>query len=382
MQQGPVYLVLADGSVFEGKAFGAPLSDIRFGEVVFTTGMTGWQETLTDPSYKGQILCQTFPAVGNYGFNSQDNDSGRGWPAAYVVREWCAHPSNFRCEETVDAWLKKQGIPGICCIDTRALTRRLRSGGTKNGALLAKLPASLNALLRELKSAKPLAGAVYAASRGTPQVIAPDSLSEHAAPHPAQVPVRRAGADGRTRRVVLYDYGVKNTIVRHLSQRGCEVMIVPCGTPAVQAASLNPDGFVLSNGPGDPAEYANLSATVRELVKLGKPLFGICLGHQLLAHAMGARTAKLPFGHRGANQPVIELASGKTFITSQNHDYTVLEESVPAGVGRVSWINANDGSVEGVEYPDFNCFSVQFYPESYTGPQDTENLFDRFAGSL
>lgn len=357
MNSKNAYLILADGTIFTGKQFGA--EGPAEGELVFTTAMTGYQETLTDPGYTGQIVCQTFPAMGNYGLNSEDSESGRVWPTGYVVREWCEHPSNFRCETDLDAYLKKHRVPGIYGIDTRALTRRLRREGTINAMLLSEVPEDTDKTLDHIKGITPLKGAVRRVSRGAVQVY-PAGNARH--------------------RVVMYDYGAKEAIIRALNERGIEVVAVPCDFPADEAAALCPDGFMLSNGPGDPADAPELADIVKEIVAFGKPIFGICLGHQILARAMGAKTHKLPFGHRGENQPVIDLALGRTFITSQSHGYAVIGDSVTGG--EVSHRNANDGSVEGIRYPAHNAFSVQFHPEACAGPQDTGFLFDRFEEML
>ncbi len=360
MQASKAYLILADGSVYEGEGFGAQAH--AEGEVVFTTAMTGYQEALTDPSFTGQMVCQTFPAIGNCGLNAFDMESARVWPTGYIVREWCGEPSNFRCEWDLDRYLKDHGVPGIYGIDTRALTRTLRREGTINGALLQNKPtdAEMPALLARLAALRPLAGAVRRVSR--------QDLAEY--------PVA-----GRAKyKVVLYDFGAKDAIARSLAERGCDVVAVPCDWPAEKVAALAPDGILLSNGPGDPADVPELVDNVRALTAMGRPLFGICLGHQLLARAMGAQTEKLLFGHRGENQPVTDLATGRVYITSQNHGYAVVGASITAG--EVSHRNANDGSVEGIRYPQLDAFSVQFHPEACGGPEDTAFLFDEFVGRM
>ena len=342
------FLVLADGTVFEGERFGAAGESV--GELVFTTGMCGYVETLTDPSYAGQIVMQTFPLIGNYGIIPADFE-GKCAVRGYVVREWCAAPSNFRCEEDVDAFLKRQGVPGICGVDTREITRKLREHGVMNAKICAAVPSDLTGV-----ESYAVAGAV------------------------AQVSCREAyvvpAAGERAFSVALVDYGAKGNIARELARRGCEVTVVPQDTSAADILALRPDGVMLSNGPGDPAENTACIAELRALI--GRvPVFGICLGHQLAALAMGGSTYKLKFGHRGANQPVRSLEDGRTYITSQNHGYAVESGSL-AGVGRVSFENANDGTCEGVEYPGRDCFTVQFHPEACGGPRDTDFLFDRF----
>ncbi len=350
MNEKARYILLENGEVFEGIAFGAESVNDTVGELVFTTGMGGYLETLTDESYWGQIVLQTFPLIGNYGVIEEDFEgdcSVRG----YVVREWCKAPSNFRCQYDLDAFLKRQGVPGVWGVDTRALTRRIREQGVMNARLTDTLP---DAPDDELKNYT-VHGAVAAVTTRERTV------------HPAV---------GETRfRVTLLDYGAKRNIIRELQKRGCEVTVVPASTKAGAILADRPDGVMLSNGPGDPAENVEAIAELREL--LGRvPLFGICLGHQLLALAAGGTTTKLKYGHRGVNQPVRDLESGRTYITSQNHGYAVVSDSLPAG--RVRFVNANDGTCEGIDYPDARAFSVQFHPEACSGPHDTAFLFDRF----
>lgn len=345
------YLILADSTVIEGTAFGAPADAV--GELVFTTGMGGYIETLSDPSYAGQIVVQTFPLIGNYGIIPADLE---GVPAlrGYVVREACAHPSNFRCEMILDAYLKQVGIPGICGVDTRRITKKIREHGVMNAMLTDTLPADLSAV-----AAYRVQNAVAGVSCRAAYTVSPD------------VPVRR---------VVLIDYGCKKNIIRELNARGCAVQVVPHDTSAEQILALSPDGVMLSNGPGDPAENTAEIAELRQL--LGRvPMFGICLGHQLLALALGGRTEKLKYGHRGVNQPAKDLVTGRTYMTSQNHGYAVVSDSV-GHVGTVRFINANDGTCEGVDYPALRAFSVQFHPEACAGPKDTAFLFDRFIGMM
>ena len=343
------YLVLENGMVFEGQAFGADTA-CSIGELVFTTGVVGYIETLTDPSYAGQIITQTYPLIGNYGIIPADFE-GETTARGYVVREWCDAPSNFRSQGNIDSFLKERGIPGICGIDTRQLTRILRENGVMNAAICRELPADTEMIRRYTVS-----GVVAACSCRTPSVIRPEGEPRF--------------------RVALMDYGAKHNIVRELLGRGCEVTVLPYDTTAEQVLALAPDGVMLSNGPGDPRENTGCIAELKKLV--GKlPIFGICLGHQLLALAMGGQTTKLKYGHRGANQPVTDLRGAHTYITSQNHGYAVVSESV-AGVGKLLFENANDHTCEGVEYPGHRCFSVQFHPEACSGPLDTQFLFDRF----
>ena len=341
------YLILSDGAVYEGEGFGAPVEGV--GELVFNTGVVGYIETLTDPSYYGQIVMQTFPAIGNYGIIEEDFE-GDCFVKGYVVREWCRRPSNFRSQYDLDAFLKTRGVPGICGVDTRAITQRIRESGVMNAMIADHVPEDLSALR------------AYAVTGGVAQTCA-----KEIAVYPAK--------GEKTCAVTLVDYGTKRNIIRELQARGCEVTVVPADTSAEAVLAGNPDGVMLSNGPGDPAENTACVAEIKKL--LGKvPLFGLCLGHQMLAIAAGGKTMKLKYGHRGGNQPVIDLQTGHTYITSQNHGYAVVSESLPTG--RVRFINANDRTCEGVDYPEWRAFTVQFHPEACAGPRDTSQLFDRF----
>lgn len=341
------YLVLEDGTVFEGEGFGAAAQCV--GELVFTTNMCGYIETLTDPSYYGQIVMQTFPMIGNYGV-IEDDFEGECLVRGYVVREWCRHPSNFRSQYDLDAFLKQKGVPGICGVDTRELTKIIREHGVMNAMICARPPEDLSAI-RNYR----VAGAVAAAT------VARGAL------YPAK--------GEKKYDVTLIDYGAKQNIVRELQKRGCSVKTVPADTPAADILAGHPDGVMLSNGPGDPAENTACIEEIKAL--LGRvPIFGICLGHQLTALAAGGRTVKLKYGHRGANQPVKDLITGRAYVTSQNHGYAVVSESLP--VGKVRYVNANDQTCEGIDYPEFRAFTVQFHPEANAGPHDTEFLFDRF----
>lgn len=358
----PAWLVLADGQIFKGRSFGAKGTVI--GEVVFTTGMTAYQETLTDPSYYGQIVTQTFPLIGNYGVNSQDYESTQAYVSGYIVREWCNAPSNFRSEDSIDHFLKRQNIIGLWGIDTRRLTRSLREAGVMNGAITTEDPGDQpDALLAQIRA--------YAVTDAVKSVTGTEVYTYE--------PKNEAD---RKYRVVLFDFGYKRYIRQSLVNRGCEVLVVPAETTADEVAALHPDGIMLSNGPGDPAEVTTVIANLQEIAKLGIPIFGICLGHQLMALSQGARTEKLKYGHRGANQPVIDLRSGKTYVTSQNHGYAVVGESLDPAVGEVSHINANDKTCEGIRYHAVNAFTVQFHPEAHGGPLDTAYLFDEFASRM
>lgn len=346
-------LILADGTEFEGRAFGADGSVV--GEIVFTTAMVGYQETLTDPSYCGQIVTQTFPLIGNYGVNSVDPESNGSVVSGYIVREQCEDPSNFRCEGDLDSYLKKYSIIGIYDIDTRRLTKIIRESGVMNGAIVHG-DFDKEALLAQIRA--------YNVGKVVPKVSV--KAKEY---YPAE---------NAKFNVVLMDYGYKFNIRRELVKRGCSVTVMPWNSTADEIKALNPDGIMLSNGPGDPADNTEAIQTLRELIPAQIPTFGICLGHQLLALANGAKTEKLKYGHRGGNQPVKDLALDRTFITSQNHGYAVVSGSVPAEAGEVSHVNGNDGTCEGVRYHNAPAFTVQFHPEACGGPKDTAYLFDEF----
>ena len=342
------YLVLSNGAVFEGRRIGANGDSI--GELVFTTGVVGYLETLTDPSYAGQIVMQTFPLIGNYGVIEEDFE-GVCAVKGYVVRELCDTPSNFRAEYALDRFLKDRGVPGICGVDTRQLTRIIREEGVMNAIICDEIPADLAAV-----------------QSYQVQGVVPAVSCKEAQFYPATAPKKY--------NITLIDYGEKRGILRALRERGCDVTVVPHDTTAEAILNSDADGVMLSNGPGDPKENTFEIAQIKQLI--GKlPVFGICLGHQLTALAMGGDTVKLRYGHRGANQPVKDLFGTRTYITSQNHGYAVVGESLQ-GRGVVSFINANDGSVEGVQYPERKCFTVQFHPEACAGPIDTGFLFDRF----
>ena len=341
------YLILQDGRVFEGVRFGAETDTV--GELVFTTGMCGYIETLTDPSYAGQIVMQTYPLIGNYGIIREDFE-GACCVRGYVVREWCDAPSNFRTDCDLDTFLKEQGVPGLYGVDTRELTRIIREHGVMNAAICDEVPADLTPI-----ETYAVTGVVEAVS------------CREASLHPAE---------GEERfRVSLLDYGAKRNIVRELQKRGCTVTVLPATTSAEEILAADPNGVMLSNGPGDPAENVYQIEQIRKL--LGKvPMFGICLGHQLTALAAGGSTYKLKYGHRGVNQPVRDVEGVRTYITSQNHGYAVDSDTVK--LGKVRFANANDGTCEGIDYPELKAFTVQFHPEACTGPKDTSFLFDRF----
>jgi len=359
------FLILANGNVFEGKSMGSEGSSL--GEVVFTTGMTGYGETLTDPSYYGQIVTQTFPLIGNYGIMGEDFESDKSYVKGYIVREECDRPSNFRCQGKLDDFLKSQGIVGIQGIDTRALTKILREAGVMNGMIVSgECPKVDQPLLEKIRSYQ-IVDAVKSVSGATKSL----SFKSKAEDGPSE------------KNVVLWDFGAKANIQRELEKRGCKVTVLPYSSTAQDILALNPDGLMLSNGPGDPAENTGIISELKKLSDWNKansgklPIFGICLGHQLLALARGAKTSKLKYGHRGGNHPVKDLATGRVFISSQNHGYAVESESLPQGAEE-SFVNVNDNTCEGVRYTDIPAFSVQFHPEACGGPHDTNFLFDRF----
>ncbi|WP_027091044.1 carbamoyl phosphate synthase small subunit [Cohnella thermotolerans] len=344
-------LLLEDGTLFTGQSIGA--EGASTGEVVFNTGITGYQEVLSDPSYCGQIVTMTFPLIGNYGINRDDFESVRPYIHGFVVRRHEDIPSNWRAQYTLGHLLKEYGIVGISEIDTRMLTRILRRHGTMKGIL-----STGNERVEELRE------------RLAASSLLRDQVARTSTKHVFSSP-------GSRERIVLIDYGAKSGILRELTERGCDVVVVPHDTTADQIRRLNPDGIQLSNGPGDPKDVPHAVETIREL--LGEyPLFGICLGHQLFALACGADTEKLKFGHRGGNHPVKELASGRCFITSQNHGYTVKEQSIAGTDLEVTHINNNDKTIEGLKHTKYPAFTVQYHPEAAPGPFDNSYLFDRF----
>lgn len=348
-------LVLSTGQTFPARRFGAG-GEIS-AELVFTTAMVGYVETLTDPSYHGQIVVQTFPLIGNYGVMQEDFESDSPRLSAYIVRQYCDVPSNFRSEIDLDSYLKKCGVIGLYDVDTRALTRIIRETGVMNAAILNEIPQDLPAFCKAL-SEKALSSDVHA------------------------VTCKAAFTIGEgNRHVVLWDFGFKRGMAQAMIERGCRVTVVPATSTCGEILKLNPDGVLLSNGPGDPAVNVSIIRELRTLAETGVPIFGICLGHQLMALAMGAKTEKLKYGHRGANQPARYLPTGRLYITSQNHGYAVVPDTLPEGA-RASFENANDQTNEGVEYASINAFTVQFHPEARGGPLDTSFLFDQFVARM
>ena len=352
-------LALADGRVFRGQGFGAPCA--ASGEAVFTTSMTGYQEVCTDPSFRGQVVCMTYPMIGNYGVNADDDESRQPWIAGLVVREWSEKPSNWRSTGTIDDYLRNAGIPGIAGVDTRALTRHSRSVGDARAVLVPNAADLPDESLIERARSAPLPGEH-------------DVVSEVMDGAEATF-----GADAGGPHIVVLDCGVKRNIVRMLVERGARVTVVPYGTPYGRIEELGPDGVIVSPGPGDPANLDRGLDVVRSLLGDERPYFGICLGHQLLARAIGANTEKLKFGHRGGNHPVIDELTRKVTITAQNHSFRVVDATVPTGDGwQVARRNLNDGSVEGLRHDRLPVLSVQFHPEASPGPADNGHLFDAF----
>jgi carbamoyl-phosphate synthase small subunit len=359
------WLVLEDGTVYEGRPFGAPVA--ATGEVVFNTSMTGYQEALTDPSYAGQVLVMTYPIQGNYGTNGRDNESRRVQVSAFVVREECAHPSHRLSTATLEAYLTERGVPGIAGVDTRALTRRLRSVGVMMGAIAQDDPAAALARLRDLPR--------YGSIDLVPTVSSPKPFAWP--PSGAYSPVEPIEP---SHRVVVIDLGVKYNIMRSLRHLGCDVMAMPAKTTAEEVLALHPDGVVFSPGPGDPAQLDYAASTLSGL--FGRlPIMGICLGHQVAAHALGGRTYKLKFGHRGANHPVRDVETGRVHITAQNHGYAVDGDALPAAI-EVSHLHLNDGTVEGLRGRSEPLLTIQYHSEASPGPLDNMYLFDRFVAMI
>lgn len=350
------YLILEDGTVFEGKSIGTEKEVIS--EVVFNTSMWGYLEVLTDPSYAGQAVCMTYPLIGNYGICYEDMESLKPWPDAYIVHELSRTHSNFRSEGSIQDFLKDNDIPGIAGIDTRALTKILRQKGTMNGMITTKKYDDIEAILPKIKEYK-VTGVVDEVSTKENKELEPiDTEKKY--------------------KVALLDVGAKNNIAESLQKLGCDVTVYPCRTSAEDIIASNPDGIMLSNGPGDPKECEYEIEQIKKLYDTDIPIFAICLGHQLMALAMGFDTKKMKYGHRGGNHPVIDLDSKHVYISSQNHGYMVDADSVDESIAKVAFVNVNDKTVEGLRYKDKNIFTVQFHPEACPGPQDSELLFGEF----
>ncbi|MCI9023684.1 MAG: carbamoyl phosphate synthase small subunit [Dorea sp.] len=345
------YLILEDGTVFAGTSIGSRKSVTA--EIVFNTSMTGYLEVLTDPSYAGQAVVMTYPLIGNYGI-TPDMESARGWAKGYIVRELADTPSNFRCEGTLQEFLKQQDITGITGIDTRSLTKRLREKGTMNGMITTDPEYDLVKIISEVRE--------YKIVNAVTQVTCKEKYT---------IP-------GEGVRVAILNLGEKDNIVNSLSRRGCEVTVYPADTAAEEILENMPDGIMLSNGPGDPKSCTSIIKEIKKLYAGGVPIFAICLGHQLMALANGAKTYKLKYGHRGGNHPVKDIEDGRVYITSQNHGYAVDAVSMDPAVAREAFVNVNDGTNEGFRYVGKKIFTVQFHPEASPGPLDTGWLFDRF----
>ncbi len=369
-QAPPALLALEDGTIWSGQSVGA--SGNASGEIVFNTSMTGYQEILTDPSYHGQLVTMTQPHIGNVGVTPEDDESDRIWANGLIVRSLSPLASNWRAHQTLPDWLGQHEIVAIAGVDTRALVRHIRTHGAMRAALATGRP-DPDELVTRARASREMNGLDLVREVSCTQPYAWQDGAHWWSPTPS---LRQSPAASPVYHVVAYDFGIKRQILRLLAARGCRVTVVPAATPAEAAMALQPDGFFLSNGPGDPAAVTYAVGAVRELLGR-KPVFGICLGHQLLALALGGRTYKLKFGHRGGNQPVREAASGAVQISSHNHGFAVAADSLPAGV-LVSHSNLNDGCCEGLEAPAYRAFSVQYHPESSPGPHDSAALFDRF----
>ena len=373
----PAILVLEDGTVFEGDSVGAP--GLAVGEVVFNTAMTGYQEIVTDPSYARQIVTLTYPHIGNTGCNAADDESSRAWAAGLIVRDVPRRPSSWRSEVPLPEWLRQRSVVAISGIDTRTLTRLLRDRGAQNGALMAADAVSgkridVDAALEAARKFPGLKGMDLAK-----EVCVRESYRWNA----GQLDLDRNAfvPGGGRHHVVAYDFGIKTNILRMLAERGCDLTVVPAQTPASEVFALNPDGVFLSNGPGDPEPCDYAIAATREFLARKIPLYGICLGHQLLGLAIGAKTLKMKFGHHGANHPVIDIDTARVLITSQNHGFAVDESTLPANA-RVTHRSLFDGSNQGIALSDAPAFSFQGHPEASPGPHDVSYLFDRFIASM
>jgi carbamoyl-phosphate synthase small subunit len=361
-------LALADGTVFEGTSFGA--AGEAGGEVVFNTSMTGYQEILTDPSYRGQLVAMTYPEIGNVGVNLEDVESGRPFLEGFIVKEYWARPSNWRARQSLSDYLKTNGIPGIQGIDTRALVRHIRTHGAQE-ALISTVDLDAKRVVEKARALPSMIGrdlvkevtcsAAYDWNEGT--WLLEGGYSKSAPP------------DSKPFDVVAYDFGIKRNILRNLVRLGCRVHVVPATTPAAEALARNPDGIFLSNGPGDP-DVGPYATIVRDLIGK-KPIFGICLGHQIMGLALGGKTYKLKFGHHGGNQPVMDLTTRKVEITAQNHGFAVDVDSLK-GIAQLTHVNLNDQTVEGLAHAELPLFSVQYHPEASPGPSDANYLFERF----
>ncbi len=394
------FLILEDGTVFEGEQIGAEREVIS--EIVFNTSMAGYLEVLTDPSYAGQAVCMTYPLIGNYGICREDMESKRAWPDGFIVRELSRIPSNFRSGDTIQNFLRENGVAGIAGIDTRSLVKLLREKGTMNGMITTDKGYDLKSVLPRLKEYRtgrvvdrvtcerpylvegtkelaengPLSGAARFDAERYRRFLKGDAKAGE--PRPSLV----RELNGRGLRVALLDFGAKDNIARSLAQRGCTVTVYPASVSADEVIAASPDGIMLSNGPGDPKECTDIIAQLGRLYETEIPIFGICLGHQLMALAVGADTYKMKYGHRGGNHPVKDLETGKVYITSQNHGYVVDTKRLDPRIAVPAFVNVNDGTNEGLSYTGKHIFTVQYHPEACAGPQDSAYLFDRFIGMM
>jgi carbamoyl-phosphate synthase small subunit len=368
MPHAPAKLALEDGTVFGGRHFGAARE--TFGEVVFNTSMTGYQEVLTDPSYNGQIVTMTYPLIGNYGINALDQESRRPQVEGFVVRELSRRPSNFRSNQSLEPYLAENGIIGLEGIDTRALVRRLRLRGAMMG-VLSSTDLDDASLVHKARTCPRLVG------RDLARAVMPEGPFRWTEGFNCPLSSQGFRAGPRRHRVVALDFGMKWNILRCLTEAGCDVTVLPGSASPAEVLELDPDGIFLSNGPGDPEPLTYAIENLRSLIAARRPIFGICLGHQLLGLALGARTFKLKFGHRGANQPVLNRQTGRVEITTQNHGFAVGTESLPADV-EPTHVNLNDGTLEGMRHCRLPVFSVQYHPEASAGPHDSSYLFEEF----
>ncbi|MEZ3492309.1 MAG: carbamoyl phosphate synthase small subunit [Lachnospiraceae bacterium] len=384
------FLILEDGTVFEGIQIGADREVVS--EIVFNTSMAGYLEVLTDPSYAGQAVCMTYPLIGNYGVCKDDMESKKPWPDGFIVRELSRNFSNFRADFSIQQFLEENNVPGIAGIDTRALTKLLREKGTMNGMITTDAHYKLDEVLPRLKAYTTgkvvekvtckekytLKGSRELSENGALSGSAKFVPSAYAAGEREKKPSLVKTLNGIGRRVALLDLGTKDNIAYSLKIRGCDVTVYPATTPAEEIIASNPDGIMLSNGPGDPKECTAIIAEIKKLYDTEIPIFAICLGHQLMALATGADTYKMKYGHRGGNHPVKDLATGRVYISSQNHGYVVDMDRLDPSVATPAFVNVNDGTNEGLNYTGKNIFTVQFHPEACCGPQDSGFLFDRF----
>ena len=384
------FLILEDGTVFEGTHIGAQKEIIS--EIVFNTSMAGYLEVLTDPSYAGQAVCMTYPLIGNYGICREDMESRKAWPDGFIVRELSRLPSNFRCDMTIQEFLAENDVPGIAGIDTRALTKILREKGTMNGMITTDEQYDLEQILPKLKTYTTGKVVDIVSCKEKYTLTAAEDLSDNGPisgssqfmkeEYEQGIREKRPSMvrelNGKGLRVALLDLGAKDNIAKSLAARGCQVTVYPAHTKASEIIDAKPDGIMLSNGPGDPKECTGIIEEIKKLYDTDITIFAICLGHQLMALATGADTYKMKYGHRGGNHPVKDLQTGRVYISSQNHGYVVDMDKLDPKVAVPAFINVNDGTNEGLSYTGKNIFTVQFHPEACPGPQDSGDLFDRF----